>query len=375
MENSVSQRISQLRKQIAKQQIDTFLVLIEENRRYLSGYTGEDTQFDESAGVLIITQDELILATDSRFELQAQEEAPLYDVVCYKKGLVKELPAILRQLKTKRLGIEGLRMSYNQYVKICQELELQNLTVKLIDTVHLVEDLRVIKDDDEIKAIIKAVEVAECDFQAFLQQLKKGVKETDAAWELEKKMRAAGAQALSFPVISAFGKNSALPHAIPGNRTLNANEPVLFDWGAKLNGYCSDMTRTVTMGKPDDQFNKIFTIVYDAQQKAIEAIRPGVSSKSIDDIARNHIAEKGFKDFFGHGLGHGVGLAVHEPPSISPLIEKDITIKENMVFTVEPGIYLPDWGGIRLENMVLVTINGIEVLNLLEMELFISESD
>ncbi len=373
MENSVSRRISQLRKQISKQQIDTFLVLIEENRRYLSGYTGEDTQFDESAGVLIITRDELILATDSRFVLQAQKEAPLYDVVCYKKGLVKELPAILKQLKTKRLGIEGLRMSYNQYVKIVQELELQNLAVKFIDTVHLVEDLREIKDDHEIKAIRMAVEVAECDFQPFLQQLKIGASETDAAWELEKKMKTAGAQALSFPVISAFGKNSALPHAIPGNRTLNANEPVLFDWGAKLNGYCSDMTRTVTMGKPDEQFTKIFTIVYDAQQKAIEAIRPGASSKSIDDIARNHIANKGFNDFFGHGLGHGVGLAVHEPPSISPLIEKDITIKENMVFTVEPGIYLPDWGGIRLENMVLVTKDGVQVLNQLAVELNIAE--
>ena len=373
MDKKISQRIDQLRKQISKQQIDTLLVLIEENRRYLSGYTGEDTQFDESAGVLIITRDELILATDSRFEIQAAKEAPLYDVMCYKKGLVKELPAILKQIKTKRLGIEGMRMSYNQYMKIRRELELQNLTIEIIDTVHLVEDLRVIKDEDEITTIKKAVNVAECNFKAFLKQLNTGVTEAGAAWKLEKKMRDAGAQALSFPVISAFGKNSALPHAIPGDRTLHANEPVLFDWGAKLNGYCSDMTRTVTMGKPNKQFNKIFTIVYDAQQKAIEAIRPGVSSKSIDDIARNHIADKGFKDFFSHGLGHGVGLAVHEPPSISPLVEKNISIKKNMVFTVEPGIYLPDWGGIRLENMVLVTRNGVEVLNRLEMELFISE--
>nr|MDA3833967.1 M24 family metallopeptidase [Spirochaetales bacterium] len=161
----------------------------------------------------------------------------------------------------------------------------------------------------------------------------------------------------------------ALPHAIPGTRILNPSEPLLFDWGAKLNGYCSDMTRTVTLGKSDEQFKKIFTIVYTAQQKAIDAIRPGVSSKSIDDIARNHIAKKGFKDFFGHSLGHGVGLAVHEPPSISPFIEKDITLKEIMVFTVEPGIYLPDWGGIRLENMVRVTEDGVEVLNHLPVKL------
>lgn len=369
METATPDRIAQLRKKLSALQIDTFLVLIEENRRYLSGYTGEDTRFDESAGALIITADELILTTDSRFELQAAKEAPLYDVVCYKKGLVKELPAILAQLKTKQLGIEGLRMSYNQYIKIGKEIEEHHLSVKMVDTVHLVEDLRIIKDDDEINAIKKAIDVAECDFYEFLRQLKQGVKEIEVAWDLEKKMRSAGAQSLSFPVISAFGKNSALPHAIPGTRILNPSEPLLFDWGARLNGYCSDMTRTVTLGKPDEQFKKIFTIVYDAQQKAIDAIRPGVSSKRIDDIARNHIAEKGFKDFFGHSLGHGVGLAVHEPPSISPLIEKDITLKENMVFTVEPGIYLPDWGGIRLENMVRVTQDGVEVLNHLPVKL------
>ena len=345
MENAVAARIALLRKKLDTQQIDTFLVLIEENRRYLSGYTGEDTQFDESAGALIITKDELILATDSRFELQAAAEAPLYDVVIYKKGLPKELPEILAQLKTRRLGIEGVRMSYSQYLKIGEALEAHPLSVELVNTVQLVEDLRIIKNDDEIQEIKKAVDVAERDFKKFLKKLTIGLKETEAAWELEKAMRTAGAHGLSFSVISAFGRNSALPHAIPGSAVLKARTPLLFDWGAKLNGYCSDMTRTVISGPADDQFHKIFTIVYDAQQKAIEAIRPGASSKSIDAIARDHIAEKGFKDFFGHGLGHGVGLAVHEPPSISPVAEKDIILQENMVFTVEPGIYLPDWGG------------------------------
>jgi Xaa-Pro aminopeptidase len=261
-------------------------------------------------------------------------------------------------------------MSYNFYVKLCDELKAQNLDIEIVDTSHLVEELRMVKDDTEIDAIKSAVAVAEKDFQDFVSHLKKGVRESDAAWDLEKRMRAAGAQAISFPVISAFGKNSALPHAIPGTRTLTAGEPLLFDWGAKLNGYCSDMTRTVTFGKPDSRFLKIFSIVYDAQQKAISAIRPGASSKDIDGIARRHIAEKGFKDFFGHSLGHGVGLAVHEPPSISPVEERDTTLLENMVFTVEPGIYLPDWGGIRLENMVRVTGDGVEVLNHLPVKLF-----
>lgn len=366
MNHLIEDRIVKLRLEMLKQKIDTFLVLIEENRFYLSGFTGEDTQFDESAGALFITQDSLILATDSRYLIQAESEAVGYDVICYHKGLIKELPSILKQLKTKRLGVEGVRISYNQYLKLKRELDASPLSVEVIETQNMVEDNRLIKDESEISTIRKAVEVAESNFISFISWLKPGICETDAAWELEKKVRSAGAQSLSFSVISAFGKNSALPHAIPGTQTLKDNSPLLFDWGAKLNGYCSDMTRTVFLGKPDKQFNKIFTIVYDAQQKAIDAIKPGISSKKIDEIARNHIADKGYKEFFGHGLGHGVGLAVHEPPSISPLAEKDITIKENMIFTIEPGIYLPDWGGIRLENMVVVNSNGAEILNKLE---------
>ncbi len=369
MNTKVAERIEQIRRKMHTQKIDTFLVLIEENRRYLSGYTGEDTQFDESAGALIITQDALILTTDSRFELQAAAEAPLYEVVIYEKGLAKELPSLLAQLHTRRLGIEGPRLSYDLYQKICQELEAHQLKIEITDTPRLVETLRMIKEDTEIAAIKKAVAVAEQNFEKFLSRLKPGITEKEAAWELEKLMRTAGADALSFPVISAFGNNSALPHAIPGNRKLAPQAPLLFDWGAKLDGYCSDMTRTVTFGAPDAQFKKIFSIVYDAQQKAISAIRPGAGSRQIDAISRDHIADKGFKAFFGHSLGHGVGLAVHESPSISPVAEKDIPLCENMVFTVEPGIYLPDWGGVRLENMVRVTRDGVEVLNHLPVRL------
>ncbi len=370
MESLQKDRVLKIRQKMSDQNIDTFLVFIEENRRYLSGFTGEDTQFDESAGALLITQDALLLLTDSRYVLQAEAEASGYDIICYQHGMVKELPVLLKQLKTKRLGFEGIRVSYNQYFKLKHEIDGEHLAVELVETKYMVEDLRLIKDDAEIEAIRKAIEIAESDFISFVRWLKTGIHETDAAWELEKRIRTAGAQALSFPVISAFGKDSALPHAIPGTQTLKENIPLLFDWGAKFNGYCSDMTRTVTMGKPDVFFKKIFTIVYDAQQKAIDAIKPGVSSKKIDDIARNYITSKGFKKNFGHGLGHGVGMAVHESPSISPLDEKDIIIKENMIFTVEPGIYIPDWGGIRLENMILVTPNGAEVLNRLETKLW-----
>lgn len=373
MESVILSRIEKLRQRMAALKIDIFLVLIAENRRYLSGYTGEDTQFDESAGALIVSPDHLILATDSRFVEQAKIESPIYEVVCYQKGLIKELPQILKRLGTRNLGIEGSRLSYSQFVKLSDELKTQGLSVNIIDTAQMVECQRMIKTDDEIDAIMKAVAVAESGFEQFLHDLRPGQTESQAAWMLEQKMRTAGAQALSFPVISAFGKNSALPHAIPGGKILESGEPLLFDWGARLNGYCSDMTRTVCMGKPDSQFEKIFTIVYDAQQKAIDAIRPGATSKSIDAKARDHIKAKGYGDFFGHSLGHGVGLAIHEAPSISPLAEKDIILEENMVFTVEPGIYLPDWGGVRLENMVVVKSDGMQVLNQLEIKLDLLE--
>jgi Xaa-Pro aminopeptidase len=365
----IQNRISKLREKMGKQRMNALLVSAGENRRYLSGFTGEDTQFDESAGALLITEDALVLATDSRYEIQAKTEAPFYEVVCYKTGLAKELPSLLKKYKTRRLGFEARRISFDMYSKIKAEVEAAGLSLELIEQADMVEKIRLIKEENEVAAIRKAVDVAETAFQSFLPFLRPGLGEAQAAWALEKRMRMAGAQSLSFPVIAAFSKNSALPHAIPCDRVLEAGVPVLFDWGAKLNGYCSDMTRTLVLGKQDAFFEKIFTIVYDAQQKAIAAIQSGVASKKIDAIARDHIAAQGFGENFGHGLGHGVGLAIHEAPSISPLAEKSVILEENMVFTVEPGIYLPDWGGIRLENLIRVTQAGAEVLNRLDIRI------
>lgn len=368
-----SDRIANVRKSLTDNQIDTFLVLTEANRRYLSGFTGEDTMFNESAGALLITQDALILATDSRYTLQAESEAPLYEIVCYTKGLAKELPHLLKRLGTCRLGFEARRTSVDQHQSILKEIAAADLSIELIATSNLVENLRIVKDDEEIDAIRKSIALAETAFTRFAAGLAPGMTETEAAWELERQMRSLGAQSVSFPVICACGPDSALPHAVPGDRTLDGGSPLMFDWGAKLNGYCSDMTRTMMLGRSDEQFQKIFAIVYDAQQKAISAIRPGVHSKSIDDIARNHIAEKGYRDFFGHGLGHGVGIDVHELPALSPVEERDTVLEKNMVFTVEPGIYLPGWGGIRLENMVRVTSDGVEILNRLETNIRIAD--
>ena len=367
MQAHIEKRIDRLRKTLARKKLDAFLVLIEENRRYLSGYTGEDTQFDESAGALLITADRLILTTDSRFDLQARREAPLYRVIRFREGLVKELPRLLKRLKAGRVGFESIRMTFSQYGKMSEAIEKAGLSVELVPTEDIVESQRIMKNRAEAAAVKKALEIAEAGFERVLESLRPGMTESEAAWLLESHLREGGAEGLSFPTIVAAGPNSALPHAVPGQRKIKDGVPILFDWGAKLGGYCSDISRTVVIGRPDATFRKVYQTVRDAQRKAIDAVRPGAGTKAVDAVAREFIAKKGFKGRFGHGLGHGVGLAIHEQPRLSPL--SDRKIRTGMVFTVEPGIYLPRWGGVRIENMVRSKRGGAEVLNRLDTKL------
>jgi Xaa-Pro aminopeptidase len=341
--------------------IDAMLVLIEENRRYLSGFLGEDHQFDESAGALLITDNESVLATDSRFEVQAGNEAPDYEIVIYRKGLAKSLPELIRRFSITRIGFESVRVTVKQLETLRKELSSASLTVDLVPLEEMVEALRLIKSDEEIDRTRKALAIAETAFRQVAGRLEPGVTEKQVAWEMELAMRRGGADSLSFPVIVAAGPNSALPHAIPGDRPLAEGEPVLFDWGARLDGYCSDTSRTIILGAPDDTFLDVYHTVLEAQRRAIEAIKAGASSRQVDSVAREFIREKGYGGKFGHGLGHGTGLAVHEGPRLSPL--KETTLQAGMLVTVEPGIYLPEWGGVRIEHQVVVGEDGPVVLN------------
>ncbi len=352
-------RIEKIRGRMAELEIDALLVCIEENRRYLSGFKGEDTQFDESAGALLICKDALFLLTDSRFEEQARNEACAYDTRIYHLGMPKTLAEIIKEKKLFRIGFESLRMSVKQFNDL--KAATDNLNITLSPCENMVETLRMIKDEEETSLMRDALHISENVFKDLLPQITPGVTEKQMAWELEKNLRHAGAEAMSFPVIAASGPNASLPHAIPSDRKLNANEGFLFDWGIKLHGYCSDITRTVFIGNPPDEFKKVFMTVFEAQQKAQSAIKAGVSGKEIDAIARNHIESSDYKGRFGHSLGHGVGLAIHESPRLSPI--KDFILEAGMVVTVEPGIYIPGWGGVRLENMVVVRKDGYEVLN------------
>ena len=354
-------RIEILREAMAVNEIDTLLVMVEENRRYLSGFTGEDHQFDESAGALLITDRQLILATDSRFTIQAASEAPLFEVVVYRKGLARALPDLLKRLETRVIGYESNRVSVLQYNQFNKVLGDANLTVKWVPQDELVTQLRLFKTSQEVNATEKALALAESTFRRVAITLKAGMTEKAVAWEMERDMREAGADALSFPVIVAAGPNSALPHAIPTDRPIKVSEPILFDWGARLEGYCSDTSRTVILGPPDDTFLKVHHTVLEAQKLATQAIKAGASSKQVDSIARDHISQCGFEGKFGHGLGHGTGLAVHEGPRLSPL--KEMTLGSGMIVTVEPGIYLEEWGGVRIENQIVVEKEGPKVLN------------
>lgn len=361
MNSLFESRLSRFRQALSGKPYDTFMVLVGENRFYLSGFTGEDTQFDESAGVLLITRDRAMLATDSRYALQAGQEAPFYEIFEYKEGLAKALPGMLRSLSTRAMGFESVRMTVKQYDTIKAALLSENLTIEPVPEEELVEGFRIKKSPEERQMIQKALHLAESVFMALVHSLTPGMSEKAVAWEMEKRLREAGAQGLSFPTIVAAGPNSAQPHAIPGDRIIKTGEPILFDWGVRLEGYCSDISRMAYIGTPDDTYKKIYQTVLDAQRFATDAVKPGVSSKAVDLIARAHIDKKGYQGKFGHGLGHGVGLAIHEAPGLSPL--RDIPLEPGMVFTIEPGIYLADWGGIRLENMAVVTDTGVEILN------------
>jgi len=360
-------RLDRLRQTLSESDFDTFMISVGENRRYLSGFTGEDSGFDESAGVLFITDSRQILATDSRFTLHAEREAPLFEVFTYKEGLIQSLAEILGDLHTERLGFEAGRVSYRDHRKWVQALQAAELNVTLIETDGMVENLRVIKEEFEIETLKKALHLTEKTFSRIIAELKTGMTEREIAWMLEKEMRQTGAESLSFPSIVASGPNSALPHAIPAERKIRPGEPLLFDWGAKLDGYCADISRTLFIGQPDQRFTKVYGTVRESQQMAIDAIGAGVSGKQVDQVARDHIARNGFGDNFGHGLGHGTGLAIHESPRLSPI--KDVRLEPGMVVTVEPGVYIPDWGGVRIENMVVVREQGAEILNSLDTEL------
>ncbi|MFA6284857.1 MAG: Xaa-Pro peptidase family protein [Desulfurivibrionaceae bacterium] len=352
--------LERIRRSLKRRQLDGILVTQPENRRYLSGYTARDHAINESAGVLLIPcEGEPYLLTDSRFHLQAEQEAAGFLVKLYPRGLFPLLRLLLKKLRIKRLAFESHYFLHSTSLTLAKLAD--SLKVELAPLTGFVEELRLAKDVEELARIERAVLLNEAVFQEIYPTLRPGQTEKEVAHAIENAMRLKGAERPSFETIVAGGPNAALPHATPSARPLVAGETIVIDMGLVLDGYCSDMTRTVVLGTPDAKTVALFRLVRKAQLAGLNSLRAGISGMAVDKIARSVIERAGLGERFGHGLGHGVGLNVHEGPSLNYRNRKPLGA--GMVVTVEPGVYIPGWGGIRLENMAVVEKEGCRVLN------------
>ncbi len=349
-------RLKKLRHKLSGQGIEALLVSCPANLGYLSGFDGE--------GFLLITSDKAYLFTDFRYTEQAQEQASGFELVQVSSKLFRWLPEWISELSIRQLGIEGECLSLNTYRKLAESLSNLDPPPELLPTSGVVESLRAVKDEAEIERLKQAASLAEAALRQAKELLRPGLREKEVAWELEKFLRENGSEGLPFEIIVASGPNSALPHARPTTRLLAEGEPVIIDLGARIQGYCSDLTRTFFLGEPLGEFERVFQLVQEAQRTALEGIRPGMTAEEADGLARKVIERAGLGEAFGHGLGHGVGLEVHEAPRLGP--ESADILEEGMVFTLEPGIYLKGQGGVRIEDMVV--LRGGKVCKLTEVE-------
>jgi len=329
--------------------IDGFLVTNITNVRYISGFTGT------SGCVLLAAKDKGFFLTDGRYKLQARSEVKDLGIKVYRRAL-DGIAELVRGFGLKRLGFEARALDYDAYRRLKKVLP----GVALKPLVNLVEEKRAVKSPSELKGIRKAIEVAEKGFRSVERGRLSGRAEGEIAWLMEASCRKAGAQDMAFATIVASGKRSALPHGVASAKKIKKGEFVIVDMGVSVDGYKSDKTRTYVIGRAGAMQRKIYNIVKDANDMAIESIRDGLEARSIDAVARAFIRKAGYGRYFTHGLGHGVGLDVHESPSLNP--KSTDVLKEGMVVTIEPGIYVPDFGGVRIEDMVLVKKGGCEIL-------------
>jgi Xaa-Pro aminopeptidase len=341
----VNKRVKRLRESLAAKGIDAVFITQAENRRYLSGFHG-------TAGYLIITQQKAVLATDFRYVEQAVKEAPDFEVLRISGSLNDWFPGLVNDIGIKNLGFEGGDVTYDFHSRLRDALKKKQVAAKLVALNSLVENLRAIKEPEEIELIRQASVITDAAFESVEQNIKVGITEKQLAWELEKALRESGSQSLPFDIIVGSGPNAALPHAKPSDRVIGEGETVVIDMGGRVSGYASDLTRTICLGKADTRLKQVYNTVLEAQSTAMAQIRAGMTGKAADAIARDIIKAAGFGDAFGHSLGHGVGLAEHELPYLSPNAEEPLT--DGMVFTVEPGIYLIGWGGVRIEDTVVM---------------------
>ena len=325
--------------------IDGLVVSSRENVRYLLGFAG-------SAGWILITRDDSILVTDSRYIEHARATIPAGRVHLASNGLADTAAELIIDSRCTICGFEADNLTHAVAGKLRSKLDDRLSTCALRPTERLVDRLRMTKDDGELQLIQQAARMADAALEHVRTTLRPGMTELEAAWEVEKWLRENGSEPIPFDIIAASGPNSALPHSEAGPRQLEEGDSIVFDLGARVGGYCSDLSRTLFLGEPAPALRQIYEVVLTAQRAALQGIRTGMTAVEADALARTIIAEAGYGEYFGHGLGHGVGLAIHEYPTVSARSVE--TLEEMMVFTVEPGIYVPGVGGVRIEDTVVL---------------------
>ena len=332
------------------QEVDGILVFQPQNRQWVSGFTG-------SSGVAVIGREGLpVFITDFRYTEQAALQCQGYEIVKHGQQMIPDIKSVVEGLGIKKLGFERDFVTFGQHAKLAEGLT----GIELVAVDDTILDVRSVKEPEEIQALADAIAIADRAFTHIQGFLRPGLTERQVALELERHMQDLGADGASFDIIVASGPRSALPHGVATEKILQVNELVKMDFGCVYKGYCSDITRTVVLGHADDKQREIYNIVLESQLAAIKGIKAGITGQDADKFARDYIEAKGYGDNFGHGLGHGIGVAVHELPRAGAVSENVLPV--NSVITVEPGIYIPGWGGVRIEDMIVVQQDGCRVL-------------
>lgn len=342
---NILQRVTEIMEQ---RNCDAMIISNRYNMRYISGYCGD-------TGIVVITKQDKLIFTDFRYIYQAQAETKDYEIIdigtdSYAKCVAKEL----KNRQVKRAGFEEEELTYAMYCKYRKEFE----DIELISYSDELSKLRMVKTEKELACIKQAEHIGDIVFTQILRELRPGVTELEIAAKIEYLLKTNGAQGSSFAPIVASGVNSSMPHAVPSKKPLENGDFLTLDFGCVYEGYCSDMTRTVVIGKASEEQRKIYETVLMAQQAVFKKLKAGMIGKDIDKIARDLIYAAGYEGCFGHGLGHSVGLFIHESPRAS--MRSEDVFGENMVLTVEPGIYVKDFGGVRIEDLVVITKDGYE---------------
>ena len=342
-------RINAVRRLLNEASLDALVVMNPENRHYLSGFTG-------TSGILFINASRAVLLTDFRYQEQAAMECPAYEIITFTGTFTEKLVEIISQSKTANLACEGDFITHKQFLTM--EKNLENINLQPVN--EFVEGLRLVKEDSEINSISYAVKLADDAFQNILSFIKPGISEKEVALELEFFMRRAGAEKAAFTFIVASGTRSSLPHGVASEKIIQPEDLITMDFGAVYHGYHSDITRTVVIGTPTFKQSEIYHIVLEAQTAALAAVQSGVKACDVDKAARDIITSHGYGENFGHSTGHGLGLNIHENPRLAA--KSDTILQTGMVVTIEPGIYIPDWGGVRIEDTIVVEDKGCKIL-------------